>query len=189
MKKSLTKLIVSCAAVAAVTAAMAVSVSAADATYSDGVLTPGIKSKAATGSQATVLVYQATTAEDEATADNIVYIDQQPMADTLWNTIPVTLDETKSYVIKMGGEGVGVESTVYGKAASTGLKGDVTDDEMVDYEDALAILNAEAGNITLTPEQEAVADVTGDDMIDYEDALDILNYEAGNPSYTGGTKN
>lgn len=147
MKKSLTKLIASCAAVAAVSTAMAVSASAA--TYENGTLTPSITSAAETGKQATVLVYKADSADTEATAENIVYIDQAAKTEDLWKTISVTFDEGAKYVIKMGGEGATVASEVYGKADV--MIGDVNLDGEIKVNDAVAIIDYYVGNVDKLP--------------------------------------
>lgn len=172
MKKSLTKLIASCAAVAAVSTAMAVSASAA--TYENGTLTPGITSAAEVGKQATVLVYKADSADAEATAENIVYIDQAAKTEDLWKTISVTFDEDAKYVIKMGGEGAAVASEVYG--ASTVVVGDVNNDGAIDVEDAGLVVSYFLEKIDLTADQLTAADTNVDGAYDVEDAGNIVSY-------------
>lgn len=176
MKKSLTKLIASCAAIAAVSTAMAVSASAA--TYENGTLTPGITSAAEAGKQATVLVYKADSAEAEATAENIVYIDQAAKTDDLWKTISVTFEDGAKYVIKMGGEGATVASEVYG--ASTVMVGDVTGDEKIKVNDAVYVVDYLLGTVEdLTADQKEAADTYKDGQIKVNDAVYIVDYLLG----------
>ena len=176
MKKSLTKLITSCAAVAAVATAMAVSASAA--TYEEGVVTTGITSAAADGAQATVLVYKADSADTEATADTILYIDQQAKAEGLWSTLALTLEDGK-YVIKMGGEGADVASEVLTVGDVVTGTGDIDDTGTVDVMDAVAIVNNIMGTQTFTDEQKALADTDSNGVVDVMDAVNVVSFITG----------
>lgn len=177
MKKSLTKLIASCAAVAAVSTAMAVSASAA--TYENGTLTPGITSAAEAGKQATVLVYKADSADAEATAENIVYIDQAAKTEDLWKTISVTFEDDAKYVIKMGGEGAAVASEVYGASNVVTGSGDIDGDGVIDVMDAVSVVNYIMGTETFTDDQKAIADTNEDGVVDVMDAVNLVSYITG----------
>lgn len=184
MKKSLTKLIVSCAAVAAVTTAMAVSASAAS--YADGKVTTGIQSAAETGKQATILVYKADSAETEATAETILYIDQAAKADDLWKELNLTLADGK-YVIKMGGEGAAVASEVLKVGGSDVKVGDITGGETagtpdgnIKVNDAVYVIDYIVGTVAeLTEEQKEAADAYKDGQIKVNDAVTIIDYILG----------
>ena len=177
MKKSLTKLIASCAAVAAVSTAMAVSASAA--TYEEGTVTTGITSAAADGAQATILVYKADSADTEATAESILYIDQQVKTADLWKTLSLTLEDGK-YVIKMGGEGADVASEVLtvGAVVASGT-GDVDNSGTVDVMDAVSIVNSIMGTEVYTDEQKALADTDSNGTVDVMDAVNVVSYITG----------
>ena len=192
MKKSLTKILASCAVAASLTAVMAVSASAATS-YSDGKITTDLASGTEVGKQATVLVYKADSVDAEATAETIKFIDQQANAAGLWSEIAATLEDGK-YVIKMGGEnkedGTAVEVvadtfTVGAAAGETVLKGDVNDKDGVTAADALITLRFTVGNETAkgiinTPKKEFIADVNDKDGVTAADALIILRSTAGN---------
>ena len=60
-----------------------------------------------------------------------------------------------------------------------GLPGDVDGDGALSYNDALTVLRASIGLVTLTPEQEALADFDGDGGLSYNDALMILRASIG----------
>ena len=57
--------------------------------------------------------------------------------------------------------------------------GDFNGDGVIDTEDALMILRAALGIITLEPEQEALADFNGDGIVDTTDALLVLRIALG----------
>ncbi len=173
MKKSLTKLIASCAAIAAVSTAMAVSASAA--TYEEGKVTPGITSAAADGAQATILVYKADSAETEATADTILYIDQAAKTADLWKELSLTLEDGK-YVIKMGGEGAAVASEVLSIGVPDVTVGDVNADTFIDVEDATMVISYFLEKSDLTADQLVAADTNLDNAQDVEDATNIISY-------------
>lgn len=57
--------------------------------------------------------------------------------------------------------------------------GDINDDGFVNYSDAVLLLQADTGIISLTDKQKFVADFNNDLIIDYNDAVQILKYDAG----------
>lgn len=196
MKKSLTKILASCAVVASLTAVMAVSASAATTYDKDtATITTDLVSATDAGKQATVLVYKADSVDAEATAETIKFIDQQENAAGLWATIKATLDDGK-YVIKMGGEnkedGTAVEVvsdtfTVGAAAGETVLKGDVNGKDGVTAADSLITLRYTVNNdaakaVINTPKQEFIADVNDKDGVTAADALIILRATVNNES-------
>lgn len=190
MKKSLTKLIVSCAAVTAVAAAMAVTASAAN--YDTGVteITNSNAVPAAAGKQATILVQKKT--DTALTEGDIFYIDQNEAAAANWATIKFAEGlEDGDYVIKMGGEGVTEivsEEFTVGKVidetedvllGNVNRDKDETGKDIVDYQDATIMLEADAGLKTLTDDEKLLANINKDDVVDYSDATAALEHDAG----------
>jgi len=191
MKKSLTKLLVSCAAVMSVSALMAISASAYSdvVSYSDGTITNGAAVPAASGSQATILVQKAT--DSALTEDDIVYINQEKYEGTaLWSTIATGTLEDGDYVLKMGGEGVTniVEETF--KVGDQGVAGDektftlgdVNMSNAVDAADALLMLQSYAqieGKVIAEGSNEfKLADIDKNSAVEAADALLALQHYA-----------
>lgn len=210
--KKFSKLFLSCAAVAALTAAVATSAMAeevaltgeltgtyytadtADENAGKLVITP--PSDMVEGEQATLLVYDAAAAATKVTSDSVVGIDQAADAaftkNGLKNTVVVPEEGSKTYTVKLGyyvpngkdGTSFTVKTGTLTLGESTADYGNVNGDNMIDYQDAIVVLDAEIGNVTLTAEQIVNADVVVDGVVDYQDAIDILNYEVGNDSNT-----
>lgn len=65
------------------------------------------------------------------------------------------------------------------KVASTASVGDVNKDNKINSSDALLVLQASVGSLTLTAEQKTLADVNKDNKINSTDALRILQYSVG----------
>ena len=59
------------------------------------------------------------------------------------------------------------------------LLGDVNNDNLINYSDAVILLQADSKLIELTELQKSVADVNKDKIVDYNDAVQILRYDAG----------
>lgn len=208
MKKSLTKLIVSCAAVTAVAAAMAVSASAAagDVAYDKNTTTITNELVYAEDNkpsgQATILVQKKTgTAFTEG---DIFYIDQQASEGTVptaWTSIKVAALENGTYVLKMGGTGVTdlsatTKEFTVGEVTPAGEKvllGNVIGETAeVDGTDALVILrysvdNQAAQAVINTPKQVFIANINGDKKedgttpnVDGTDALIALRASVDN---------
>ena len=107
--KKLSKLFLSCAAVAAVTAAVATSAMAAgevSATYTpaaDGATTASLKiTTNYTADQKTLLIVPSSVTLDKVSADDVVQIDQN--ADIVDVVLPANLKDGK-YTVYMGGDG------------------------------------------------------------------------------------
>lgn len=211
--KKITKLIFSCAAVAAITAALGTAALAANAdpviegditglAYADGVVTipAGYTS---TGTQQTVLIFEATDDGLTATADNIQYIDQvdTEKSETLAKAItlkkPITgdVEQAVTYVVRIGGNTVDpsvakgfYESTItiapenVTPPGSDRKLGNVNDDEYINPTDALRIMThagAEPGTAgRLTGDKLQAADVTDDGFANPTDALRIMTFAA-----------
>ena len=58
-------------------------------------------------------------------------------------------------------------------------KGDVNGDGFITSTDALLVLKADSGGITLSDSQVQAADVNGDEIVNSADALEILKFTAG----------
>jgi len=204
MKKSLTKVLVSCAAVMSVAAMMSVSASAADVTYANGTITNGATVPVENGKQATILVVEEA-AESALTADAIKFIDQQEYTGTNpWATITATL-ENGNYVLKMGGEGVtdvvkqsfkvgddvtpggdGLEVLLGDVNMDWKIQGDGTVKQTINYKDAQMVLDAASKKITLTEQQKLLANVDQDEKgtINYKDAQAILDHASQKTAIT-----
>lgn len=59
------------------------------------------------------------------------------------------------------------------------LLGDLNFDGVINYNDAVVILQSDSRLITLTDEQKEAGDVNGDGIINYNDAVQILRKDAG----------
>lgn len=201
MKKSLTKLITSCAAVMAVTAAMAVSASAAE--YANGNVDLTEITALPSAGQNTVLVIEGTKDDlDAAIKDTtkIKYINQASAADAAgWlNALPVGTDldvDGKTYTVFMGGEDVKeILSEEFGKSTQVDdteevLLGNVDrnkrgDKDLVNGADAVLILKHSAGTALLTDDDLKVANVDknkrGDkELVNGADAVLVLKHSAG----------
>lgn len=181
MKKSFTKLLVSCAAVMTVAAAMAVSANAA--TYADGVIKTDKAVPAEAGKQATIIVYKDTKADVKA--EDIVYINQdttEAITALLGTGIPVAADkivEGQGYVIKMGGEGVAADAIVTDTFGEVAVKyGDVDGDEKVNTADAVAIVDHSLKKVVIESDtaQYKAADVDASGVVNTADAVMVVDY-------------
>ena len=117
------------------------------------------------------------------TKENIAYIDQK--GEATFNVYPNELKADKEYHIWLSTDNqklTEVASFKYyeGKAAA-GKLGDVDGSGDVDFEDAILILQYDAGYDV--PELEGsgfvIGDVDGSGDVDFEDAILILQYDAG----------
>ncbi len=182
--KKFTKLFLSCAAVAALTGAVASSAMAANeltATYDAEAGTITIGDYTAVANDDTLLVLKPG-ADDTAVKDSdIVQIDQQ--ADAFKTVVVGTLTDG-TYTVKIGGDGniytgtftVGSQSTTHEV-----LMGDVNENKTVNSTDAAQILKYEAGldNAVSTDDRKIAADVNANGTINSTDAAQIMKYEAG----------
>lgn len=187
--KKFSKLFLSCAAVAAVTAAVATSAMAAEeisATYTpaaDGATTASLKiTTNYTADQKTLLIVPSSVTLDKVSADDVVQIDQN--ADIVDVVLPADLKDGK-YTVYMGGDGQVYSTNFKVGNASSVLVGDVTQDEEIDLSDATAIVNHFVKIETVTGDALIAADVNYDDEVDLSDATCVVNYFVKMPSGTG----
>jgi len=205
MKNSLTKLLVSCAAVMSVAALMAVSAYADDAvtydkaskTITNGAAAPaGLES----GKQITILVQKET--DSALTEGDIIYINQDAFTGTVpWATI-VTADELANgnYYLKMGGEGVtAITSELFevsdGESGEkvTAIMGDVDRSGGVAAKDAMLIARYAVGNeaaiaiVDKSVNSHKLADVDGNGTIAAKDAMLVARAAVGNETAMGYT--
>ena len=161
MKKSLKKVIMSCAAMAIVSM---MSVSAMAATYDAATGAVTLTSQCPeTADQATIIILKDGADDTNPNDEDIAYImqlDAKADGSTFTGTdapkLPAGLTEGK-YIIKMGGTNVAVSGIVE------------------------EVLNIGGGSSDVT-----LGDINGDGNVDGEDALDILYYDAMMPSIIGG---
>ena len=151
--KKFSKLFLSCAAVAAVTAAVATSAMAAgevSATYTPaetGATTASLKiTTNYTADQKTLLIVPSSVSLDKVTADDVVQIDQN--AEIVDVVLPADLKDGK-YTVYMGGDGQ-VYSDTFRVGAGKVLIGDANQDGYVEAADATAILKYNINKIDKT---------------------------------------
>ena len=181
--KKFSKLFLSCAAVAAVTAAVATSAMAAgisatyapaDATHETATLTSGY-----TAAQKTLLVLKPgkTLETVKVSEGDVLQIDQQDGNDTITVALPKDLADGK-YTVYMGGDGQ-VYSDTFRVGAGKVLIGDADQDGFVDGGDATTILKYNVGSVELVGDGQAAADADQDGFVDGGDATAILKYNVG----------
>lgn len=180
--KKFSKLFLSCAAVAAVTAAVATSAMAAgevSATYTPaetGATTASLKiTTKYTADQKTLLIVPSSVSLDKVTADDVVQIDQN--AEIVDVALPADLKDGK-YTVYMGGDGQ-VYSDTFRVGAGKVLIGDADQDGFVDGGDATTILKYNVGSVELVGDGQAAADADQDGFVDGGDATAILKYNVG----------
>ena len=151
--KKFSKLFLSCAAVAAVTAAVATSAMAAgevSATYTPaetGATTASLKiTTKYTADQKTLLIVPSSVSLDKVTADDVVQIDQN--AEIVDVVLPADLKDG-TYTVYMGGDGQ-VYSDTFRVGAGKVLIGDANQDGYVEAADATAILKYNINKIDKT---------------------------------------
>ena len=142
--KKFSKLFLSCAAVAAVTAAVATSAMAAgevSATYTpaaDGATTASLKiTTNYTADQKTLLIVPSSVTLDKVSADDVVQIDQN--ADIVDVVLPANLKDG-TYTVYMGGDGQVYSTNFKVGNASSVLVGDVNQDTKINLSDATCIV-------------------------------------------------
>ena len=152
--KKFSKLFLSCAAVAAVTAAVATSAMAAgevSATYTpaaDGATTASLKiTTNYTADQKTLLIVPSSITLDKVSADDVVQIDQN--ADIVDVVLPANLKDG-TYTVYMGGDGQVYSTNFKVGNASSVLVGDVNQDASITLGDATAIVRHKTGAATIT---------------------------------------
>lgn len=188
--KKFSKLFLSCAAVAAVTAAVATSAMAAgevSATYTpaaDGATTASLKiTTNYTADQKTLLIVPSSVTLDKVSADDVVQIDQN--ADIVDVVLPANLKDGK-YTVYMGGDGQVYSTNFKVGNASSVLVGDVNQDASITLGDATAIVRHKTGAATITDADALIAaDTNYDDSITLGDATCIVMYKIGNTAKAG----
>ena len=173
--KKFSKLFLSCAAVAAVTAAVATSAMAAgeiSAEYSAETASLKITTKY-TADQKTLLIVPSSVSLDKVTADDVVQIDQN--AEIVDVALPADLKDGK-YTVYMGGDGQVYSTNFKVGNASSVLVGDVTQDDSIDLDDATAVVKHYMEMNTLTGDALIAADANGDESVDLDDATCIVKY-------------
>lgn len=188
--KKFSKLFLSCAAVAAVTAAVATSAMAAgevSATYTpaaDGATTASLKiTTNYTADQKTLLIVPSSVTLDKVSADDVVQIDQN--ADIVDVVLPANLKDG-TYTVYMGGDGQVYSTNFKVGNASSVLIGDVNQDDEVTLADATEIILDYVGTKEITnADAKVAADCNDDEDITLGDATCIINYYVGNTSGAG----
>ena len=177
--KKFSKLFLSCAAVAAVTAAVATSAMAAgeiSATYTpaaDGATTASLKiTTNYTADQKTLLIVPSSVTLDKVSADDVVQIDQN--SDIVDVVLPADLKDG-TYTVYMGGDGQ-VYSDTFRVGAGKVLIGDANQDGYVEAADATAILKYNINKYTFKDNGEEAADANQDGYVEAADATAILKY-------------
>lgn len=184
--KKFSKLFLSCAAVAAVTAAVATSAMAAgeisatyapaDATHETATLT--IDASGYTAAQKTLLVLKPgkTLETVKVSEDDVLQIDQQDGNDTITVALPKDLADGK-YTVYMGGDGQVYSTNFKVGNASSVLVGDVNQDTKINLSDATGVVQ-HAMKVKAITDADALiaADANDDSKINLSDATCIVKY-------------
>lgn len=188
--KKFSKLFLSCAAVAAVTAAVATSAMAAgeiSATYTaageNATAKLTIDASGYTADQKTLLIVPSSVSLDKVTDGDVVQIDQN--AEIVDVVLPADLKDGK-YTVYMGGDGQVYSTNFNVGNVSSVLIGDVNQDDEVTLEDATEIILDYVGTKEITnADAKVAADCNDDEDITLGDATCIINYYVGNTSGAG----
>lgn len=188
--KKFSKLFLSCAAVAAVTAAVATSAMAAgeiSATYTaageNATAKLTIDASGYTADQKTLLIVPSSVSLDKVTDGDVVQIDQN--AEIVDVVLPADLKDGK-YTVYMGGDGQVYSTNFNVGNVSSVLIGDVNQDDEVTLADATEIILDYVGTKEITnADAKVAADCNDDEDITIGDATCIINYYVGNTSGAG----
>lgn len=188
--KKFSKLFLSCAAVAAVTAAVATSAMAAgeiSATYTaageNATAKLTIDASGYTADQKTLLIVPSSVSLDKVTDGDVVQIDQN--AEIVDVVLPADLKDGK-YTVYMGGDGQVYSTNFNVGNVSSVLIGDVNQDDEVTFADATEIILDYVGTKEITnADAKVAADCNDDEDITLGDATCIINYYVGNTSGAG----
>lgn len=183
--KKFTKLFLSCAAVAAVTAAVATSAMAADktltASYSvaEGASVGTVTITCASEDEAkTLLILKPGADKTAIKADDILQIDQAGTIATA--TVPVLDEEADkgTYIVLMGGTSGDIYEGKFKIGQGEILMGDVNFDTFVDLSDTTLVIDHFISPTTngLTGDALIAGEVNEEDPIDLSDATCIINY-------------
>ena len=183
--KKFSKLFLSCAAVAAVTAAVATSAMAAgeiSATYTaageNATAKLTIDASGYTADQKTLLIVPSSVSLDKVTDGDVVQIDQN--AEIVDVVLPADLKDGK-YTVYMGGDGQVYSTNFNVGNVSSVLIGDVNQDDEVTLADATEIILDYVGTKEITnADAKVAADCNDDEDITLGDATCIINYYVGN---------
>ena len=180
--KKFSKLFLSCAAVAAVTAAVATSAMAAggiSATYTaagenETTAKLTIDASGYTADQKTLLIVPSSVSLDKVTADDVVQIDQN--AEIVDVALPADLKDGK-YTVYMGGDGQVYSTNFKVGNASSVLVGDVNQDTKINLSDATGVVQ-HAMKVKAITDADALiaADANDDSKINLSDATCIVKY-------------
>lgn len=203
--KKFSKLFLSCAAVAAVTAAVATSAMAADSlgaiertsgASADSISITLPETYANESGQKTLLILAANYLNDDGTINTakVLQIDQDAFTDQdadkagVQVVVPIkklvepTADadnDKGTYTVRMGGTSGKIYEGTFTVGQSDIKLGDVDGNGKIDSRDSLMVLEFDGGNRQLTDEQKQAADVTHNNVIDSRDALKIIEFDAG----------
>ena len=188
--KKFSKLFLSCAAIAAVTAAVATSAMAAgeiSATYTaageNATAKLTIDASGYTADQKTLLIVPSSVSLDKVTDGDVVQIDQN--AEIVDVVLPADLKDGK-YTVYMGGDGQVYSTNFNVGNVSSVLIGDVNQDDEVTLADATEIILDYVGTKEITnADAKVAADCNDDEDITLGDATCIINYYVGNTSGAG----
>lgn len=188
--KKFSKLFLSCAAVAAVTAAVATSAMAAgeiSATYTaageNATAKLTIDASGYTADQKTLLIVPSSVSLDKVTDGDVVQIDQN--AEIVDVVLPADLKDGK-YTVYMGGDGQVYSTNFNVGNVSSVLIGDVNQDASITLGDATAIVRHKTGAAPITDADALIAAETNyDDSITLGDATCIVMYKIGNTAKAG----
>lgn len=188
--KKFSKLFLSCAAVAAVTAAVATSAMAAgeiSATYTaageNATAKLTIDASGYTADQKTLLIVPSSVSLDKVTDGDVVQIDQN--AEIVDVVLPADLKDGK-YTVYMGGDGQVYSTNFNVGNVSSVLIGDVNQDDEVTLADATEIILDYVGTKEITnADAKVAADCNDDEDITLGDATCIIHYYVGNTSGAG----
>lgn len=188
--KKFSKLFLSCAAVAAVTAAVATSAMAAgeiSATYTaageNATAKLTIDASGYTADQKTLLIVPSSVSLDKVTDGDVVQIDQN--AEIVDVVLPADLKDGK-YTVYMGGDGQVYSTNFNVGNVSSVLVGDVNQDASITLGDATAIVRHKTGAAPITDADALIAaDTNYDDSITLGDATCIVMYKIGNTAKAG----
>lgn len=180
--KKFSKLFLSCAAVAAVTAAVATSAMAAgeiSATYTaagenETTAKLTIDASGYTADQKTLLIVPSSVSLDKVTAGDVVQIDQN--AEIVDVVLPADLKDGK-YTVYMGGDGQVYSTNFNVGNVSSVLIGDVNQDTKINLSDATGVVQ-HAMKVKAITDADALiaADANGDSKINLSDATCIVKY-------------
>lgn len=208
--KKFTKLFLSCAAVAAVTAAVATTAMAADITSSDGLkgsydaatnkVTLEAPADADTAKEMTFLVFEGET-DTSVAAETVIGIDQNTglpeNTGLIEDSVVGEEDPEVTYTVKLGYYPTGENSTftvltgTFKAGKSSGVEvlvGDADDDDDITANDASEILKSVVNKPNVITDKNKVAYTDGDYDITAQDASNDLAKVVNKPCGNAGVR-